>query len=137
MTRSTIAARNGAIFDVLLELYDYDTAAISATTNGSAVAFVADKYLNYRAVIDSAAYTGFAAGTAQWTIAIAVATTSGGTYTTVQDIVLPGTAGRFEIGLSAQAAAQANSDPNFIRVTATKTGSPGNLSFGCFLTEAL
>jgi hypothetical protein len=135
MPRSTIANRVGKVFDKNLELYDIATAAISATTNGTPLAIDATRYLDYDVVINPVAYTGFVAGTAQWSISIAAATTVGGTYNTVGTIVLDGTATQRFIALSGVMIGGVTPLTQFLRVTATKTGTPGNLQFGAFLSD--
>lgn len=135
MPRSTIANRVGKIFDKNLELYDIATAAISATTNGTPLAIDATRVLDYDLAINPMAYTGYVAGTAQWSISIGAATTVGGTYNTVGSIVLDGTAAQRFIALSGAMINGVTPGAQFLRVTATKTGTPGNLQFGAFLTD--
>jgi hypothetical protein len=135
MPRSTIANRVGKLFDKSLELYDIATAAISATTNGTPLATDATKILDYDLAINPVAYTGYVAGTAQWAISIAAATTVGGTYNTVASVVLDGTATQRFIALSGAFVNGVTPGALFLRVIATKTGTPGNLQFGAFLTD--
>jgi hypothetical protein len=135
MPRSTLTNRVGKTFDKSLELYDPAAAAISATTNGTALFLDATKILDYDLVINPVAYTGFAAGTAQWAISIAASTTLGGTYNTVASIVLDGTAAQRFIALSGVMVGGVTAGAQYVRVTATKTGTPGNLQFGAFLAD--
>jgi hypothetical protein len=135
MPRSTIANRVGKAFDKSLELYDIATAAISATTNGTPLLIDATKLLEYGLAVNPVAYTGYAAGTAQWSISIAASTTVGGTYNTVGTIVLDGTATQRFIALSGVMVGGVTPAAMYLRVTATKTGSPGNLQFGAFLID--
>lgn len=136
MPRSTIANRRDMAFDANLELRDYDAAAISATTNGTAILAYPIQSMEFRAIVDVAAYTSYSAGSAEWTISIGVAATSGGSYTTVGSVTPVGTAARFTIPLSGSHVEGLLSTAKYIRVTATKTGSPGNLTYGCFLAPA-
>ena len=133
MTRSTIANRVGKIFDKDLELYDLATAAISATTNGTPRAIDATDIIEYDVVVNPVAYTGFVAGTAQWSISVGAAATVGGTYNPVASIVLDGTATQRVIALSGAMISSITPQAKFLRVTATKTGTPGILQFGAFL----
>ena len=135
MPRSTIANRVGKIFDKSLELYDPATAAISATTNGTPIAFPATLSLDYDLVINPKAYTSFVTGTASWSISVAASTALGGTYTTIGTIELNGTAATRFIALSGMMINGIVPGAAFLRVTATKTGTPGTLQFGAFLTE--
>lgn len=138
MPVSTIANRSHRQFDKALELRAYDAAALSATTAGTAIALPASKYDAFKVVVDVAAYTSYAAGTAEWAIAVQVATTSGGTYSTLISVVPIGVVRSYDIPLSGEFADQVLSGAAWIRVNATKTGSPGNLTYGAYIapTEA-
>ncbi|HYX14763.1 MAG TPA: hypothetical protein VE944_10420 [Nostoc sp.] len=136
MPRSTIGNRRSIIFDKALELRDFASAAISASTTESAIAIPATKLKAYKCVIDVAAHTGYVATTAQWDITIEAALTSGGTYKTVGTVTSSGAANRFDVPLSGEWIDDIVPDAYSIRVRATKTGSPGNLSYGAFLTTS-
>ncbi|MFK0735597.1 MAG: hypothetical protein ACFKPT_02555 [Gloeotrichia echinulata GP01] len=134
MPRSTIANRRAIWFDKATELRDYSAAAISASTTESAIAIPATKLENYKAVVDVAAHTGYTATTAQWDITIEAALTSGGTYKPVGTFTATGVAIRFDVPLSGEWVDDIVADAAYIRVKAVKTGSPGNLTYGAFLT---
>lgn len=135
MPASTIANRHARFFDKSLELRARSASPISATTAETGIALPAAKYDAFKVVLDVAAYTSFAAGTAQWAIAVEVATTLGGTYSPVTVSVVPnGTAATYDIPLSGEFADQILSGAAFIRVNATKTGSPGNLTYGAYIS---
>ncbi|WP_414755539.1 hypothetical protein [Anabaena sp. CCY 9910] len=132
MPRSTIANRRSHQFDKNLELRDYTAAAISATTAGSAIALDATKLVNYKCVVDVAAYSSYSAGTAQWTISVE-ASADNSTFAPVGSITPAGTAGKFDIPLSGEWVQDLVASAAYIRVRAVKTGSPGNLTYGAFL----
>jgi hypothetical protein len=133
MPRSTIANRRAIHFDKSLELRDYASATISASTTESAIAIPATKLETYKAVVDVAAYTGYVSTSAQWDITIEAALTSGGTYKTVGTFTATGVANRFDVPLSGEWVDDIVADAAYIRVKAVKTGSPGNLTYGAFL----
>lgn len=134
---STIAdRRRRGTFDKELELRDQSAAAISATTSETGIQFYPRKHEAFKVVIVSSAYTSYSAGAAEWTITVEVSDVVGGTYTvvgTLSPAALAGAAGEAEIVLGGGQVATVDADADFIRVTATKTGSPGNLSYGAFI----
>ncbi|MBD2488998.1 hypothetical protein [Aulosira sp. FACHB-615] len=133
MPRSTIANRRATIFDKALELRDYTAAAISATTAGTAISLQATKLKSYKCVVDVAAHTGFVATSAQWDITVE-ASTDNSTFKPVGTVTPQGTQNRFDLPLSGEWVEDIVSGALYVRVKATKTGSPGNLTYGAFLT---
>jgi hypothetical protein len=137
MPRSTIGNRRSAMFDKALELRDYNAAAaVSATTAETAIAFDGTKFMDFKAVVNVAAHTGFVATSAQWEIVIEVSATSSGTYTKVGSAIPSGTAANLDIPLSGQWIEDLLSTAAYIRARAVKTGSPGNLTYGVHLTTS-
>lgn len=134
---STIAdRRRRGPFDKELELRDQSATAITATTSGTGIQFYPRKHEAFKVVLAVGAYTGYSAGTAEWTITVEVSNLVGGTYTVVGTLApatLAGAAGETEIVLGGGQIASLDADADFIRVTATKTGSPGALSYGAFI----
>jgi hypothetical protein len=135
MPRSTIANRVGQIHDGLLALYSIAGAAISATTTGASIQFDATKLIDYDMIVSQLAVTGFVAGTAYWSVAIQAATTQGGTYTTISSVDLGATQGKKFLPLNGMQVNGLVPGATWLRVVATKVGTPGNLQFGAFLTE--
>lgn len=136
MPRSTIADRVERIFDKDLMLRDYAAAALSATGSSTAINFEVRKQKLYKVTLNIAAYTGtFAAGTLQWRISVEVSDLVGGTFTEVGGFVPTGVATQVDIPLSRVLINTLDDDADWIRVTATKTGAPGNLTYGAFLTK--
>jgi hypothetical protein len=134
MPRSTIANRRARPFDKDLQLRDYAAAAISATTAGTAIEFAVTKMMNYTCQVTVAAYTGYTAGTATWEIAIEASTAQGGTYVEVGKCSPVGVNASFDIPLSGAWIQDKVADAQWVRVRAIKTGSPGNLTYGAYLT---
>jgi hypothetical protein len=136
MSRSSIGNRRAITFDKELELRSIKLAAISATTNQTAIAFPATKQLDFKAVIQVATHTGYVAGTAEWTIEVQ-ASADNATFKRVGNPVTPaGSIVNFEIALSGRSIENIVPDAAYVRVIATKTGSPGNLTYGAFLTTS-
>jgi hypothetical protein len=140
-TFSTIADRRvRGTYDAALELRDYAAAALSATTSSTGIAFVSRKIEAFKVCLSFAAYTSYSAGSAEWTIDIEVAATVGGSYTKVATLLpatFAGVAGETEFVIGGDEVADRLSTAEFIRVTATKTGSPGTLTFGAWIVPSL
>ncbi|MDJ0677595.1 MAG: hypothetical protein QNJ36_19800 [Calothrix sp. MO_167.B42] len=135
MPRSTIADRRAYLFDKELELRSIEVGAVAATASESPIQFPATKQMAYKAVVDIAAHTGYVAGTAQWEVSVEVATTSSGTYSKVGSCIPNGEQNRFDIPLSGEWVQDILAGAAYVRVTATKTGSPGDLNYGAYLTK--
>jgi len=135
MARSSIASRRQQHYDALLALRDPAATAISATTSETGVSFASTLQQAYKALITVFAYTGYVVSTAVWVITIEVATTQGGSYSTIATYTTLGTAAEIEVPLSGLQIQQILSGALWMRVTATKTGSPGSLSYGAFLSK--
>lgn len=140
MARSTIANRRAILLDASLILRDFTLGiAISATTAETAINNTnAAELRYYKAVVDVAAYTGYIAGTAQWTITIE-ASADNVTFVPVGTVTPTGAAGRFQVPLSGEWVEKnlpnaSYPNINYLRAKATKTGTPGNLNYGAFLT---
>ena len=127
--------RRYGTYDAETELRDKASAAISATTSETGIEHPVRELDLYKAIIVFDAFTGYVATTAEWRVQVEVSDIVGGTYTAVSDaIALVGSgSGRVEIPLSGGLIEYLDADSNFIRVTATKVGSPGDLTYGAFL----
>lgn len=133
MPRSTLPNRRAIEFDKELELRPYENAAISATTSSLGLAFPGTKQMYFKAIINLAAHTGYVATTAQWSITIEFSVDNA-TFKQVGNAIVPtGIANQLEIALSGAAVEDIVPDAAYVRVTATKTGTPGALTFGAFL----
>lgn len=135
MPRSTIGDRRTSMFDKATELRNYSAAAVAANASETGIALPASKYGSIRAVVNAAAYTSYVATTAQWTIEIQAATTLNGTYTTVGSVVLTGVQQEFDLPLSGEYIEQRVPGAKFIRANAVKTGTPGALTYGAYLSN--
>lgn len=135
---STIANRRGrGAYDEALELRDYAAAALSATGSGTGILFYPRAQESFKVALSVAAYTSYSDGSAEWTITVEVSDAIGGTYTQVGPSFIPvGDAIEYEIPLSGALVEDIDADADYIRVTATKTGSPGNLTYAAWIVPA-
>jgi hypothetical protein len=136
MPLPNLADRRAYWFDKALELRDYGAAALSATGSETGVEFAVRDFDVAKVVIDHGPVTGtLTAGTNFWVITVAISDVVGGTYTTIATTgELTAAASRIELPISGLLAAYKDADAAFIRVTATKGGTIGNLTYGAFLT---
>jgi len=132
---STIAdRRRRGTYDKEVELRAYTATAISATTSSTGIAFPVRKTADYKVCYSIGAYSSYSDGVNEWNITVEVSDAVGGSYTQVGTTISPvGTALEGEIPLTADYVAGIDADSAYIRVTATKTGSPGNLTYGAWL----
>ena len=132
---STIAdRRRRGTYDKEVELRAYTATAITATTSSTGIAFPVRKTAEYKVCYSIAAYSSYSVGVNEWNIKVEVSDLVGGTYTQVGTVIAPlGTALEGEIPLTGDYVTGIDSDSAFIRVTATKTGSPGSLTYGAWL----
>ncbi|MBD1995161.1 hypothetical protein H6G00_00775 [Leptolyngbya sp. FACHB-541] len=132
MSRSTIANRRSAQFDKELELRDYSKVALAASAPEAAIAFPATKQMTYRCIVNVGSHTGYVAGTAQWNIAVE-ASADNVSFKPVGSVATTGAIAGLEIALSGSSVESVVPNAAYIRVTATKVGAPGNLTYGAFL----
>ena len=135
MPTSTIANRRFQSFDKLTELRDNTLPAVAADQFELGVPLVAFAFDEFKCVVENDVYTGYAAGTVQWTATIEAATAMGGTYKAVGTAVMDGSKSSIaEIALSGQSIEQVVPGAKFVRIRATKLGSAGALTYGAFLS---
>lgn len=120
-------------FDKLTELRAYSAAAISATTAGTAIAFdIPDQY-EFKAVLNHAAISSVVATSAEWVVTLEVSPDNS-TFTAIRSWTLTGTASQFETPVSGIEINAKVANATHIRAKATKTGTPGTLTYGLILT---
>lgn len=134
MPISTLGNRRSDTFDANLELRSYSAAAISATTAGTAIDLMGAAMNEFKCAIIMGAYTSYAAGTAEWTFSVEVATTTS-FVEIAQFTPKSGAAQQIDIPLAGYLVDDAVPTAAKIRVVATKTGTPGNLTYGAFLAR--
>lgn len=134
MPLSTTGDRRKNLLDKLLELRDYSATALAATTNGTPVTIDATKIIAYEAVCKVAAYTGYVDPTAQWDLKVQVSADNVTYVDASVAYVLDGTEQKVRFALSGAAVNDLAADALYVRTVATKTGAPGDLTYGAFLS---
>lgn len=119
-------------FDKSLELYNYDTAAVSADTNGSALTFAATKQKDYKAVVFHDALTSID-GSNYWTVNVQ-ASADNSTWVTVGTIQLGAAKAFYDVPLNGEFVGQKVASAAYLRAQLDETGAPGSLKVGVFLT---
>ena len=91
-----------------------------------------------KVIIDHGAITGtLTAGTNFWTVTVEISDVVGGTYTPIVSTgELTAAKSQIELPISGLLVAYKDADAAFIRVTATKGGTIGNLSYGAYIVPA-
>jgi hypothetical protein len=119
-------------FDKALELYDYATAAVAATTIGTALSLAATKLESYKAVVFYDTLTGVDSSNF-WTVTVQ-ASADNSTWKTVGTIQLAATKTTYDVPLSGEFVDENVPSAVYLRSVLTKTGTAGNLKAGVFLT---
>lgn len=126
--------RRAYLRDSALELLS--VSAVSSTQTGSEVTFDASSIYFGKVVIASGGYSSYTAGTAEWTVEFKAATAAGGTFVTVESIVLPATAKTVEVPFSGPEVTQRlGGRAAVVKGVLTKTGTPGTATAVVYLAE--
>ena len=134
MSASTIANRRYDLLDSLQVLRDSTAAAISATTAETGLLGNFDSLLDYKVVVQTSAYTSYTVSTAVWVVTVEASTDLAFTSPiTLFTLTTDGTALTRQFPLNGQYITQLG-DPGYLRVKATKTGSPGNFDYFAHLS---
>ncbi|NEQ64532.1 MAG: hypothetical protein F6K21_03320 [Symploca sp. SIO2D2] len=132
---STIADRRKCgTLDALLMMRDPADGAISATTSTTAIEFNSRKVDHFRGILTHQAIASVTPGTAEWTVAIEVSDTQTGTFTEIASQILGADATEYEFGFTGAEIEDQAPTAAWMRLTATKAGGVGDLSFGGWLT---
>ncbi len=115
------------------ELRAKDSPAISATTSETAIALDVPEQCSLRFVLDYDAISSVTPGTAEWAVSLEVSADNS-TFVTVRTFTLGAATMTYESAVTGTEMSQMVANATHIRVTATKTGSPGDLTYGAFLT---
>jgi hypothetical protein len=138
MPFSTIADRQASHYDMLTVVRPMTAAAVAATTSETAIAFPITKVENCVMVLQLQAVTGFVAGTATWSFDVEVATALAGPFTKVGTVTpASGAAQDLMVPVLGYAVSKLLPNASFVRVSATKTGTVGNLSYAAYLSPDL
>lgn len=132
-----MADRRAYHFDKNLELRDIAAAALSATGSSTGIAFPIRDIDLAKVVINHPAITGTINGSNNWVIAVQVSDAVAGTYVTIATTaILTAAPEQIELPISGAQVTNLLPNANFVRVTATKTGTIGNLSYGAFISPS-
>ena len=105
----------------------------SAPTNGTSKAFDGSAVDVAKLVVNSAGYTSYSAGSAEWVVSLK-ASKDNSTFVELNSVTFPATAGVTEIPFSgAEAEEKLGGRATHIKADLTKTGSPGNASGSIYL----
>jgi hypothetical protein len=135
MPISTLPNRRAFHFDKQMELRDGTASAVAATTSETAIAFTAVAFDVFKVIVYPTAFSAYVAGSAEWTISVEAGLTLGGAFTVIDSVKPNGTTPKtLEMALSGGEIEQAVPGAKYLRVTATKTGTPGSLIYGAFVS---
>ena len=139
MPLPNLADRRAYHFDGDLELRDYDAAALSATASETGKNFEIRAVDTVKVVVHHAAIGGTVDGSNFWTVSVQVSDLVGGTYTEVASTgALTAAAATIELPISGVDVTRLDADADWVRVTATETGTTaGNLTYGAYITPAM
>ena len=124
------------LLDADTVLRDIDAAAISSSTSETAITTVnprSDGVLKVRVI--APAYGSYSAGSAYWSVKLEVSDVAGGSFTAVTpDVEIDGDNGAdFLLTFDQTLAEYLDDDCAVLRVTATKTSTPDDLSYGAYV----
>ena len=136
--RSTLPrSSNRAQIDALTTLRAFDAAAIAVTTIGTPIEYPLTAEESIKVIVNQGAYSGYVAGTAQWTISFQASATLAGTYTEIRSILPFVAAGLLNSGqelfISGEQTNKIVPNARFLRAVATLTGAAGALTYGAYL----
>ena len=110
-------------------------AALSATGSTTGIPNPVIEGMYFKVRINHSAITGVD-GSNYWTLTVEVSDVVGGTYTTVsKSLTLGATAATIDVPLFGPDIERLDADADYIRITATKTGTPGNLTYNAVVNE--
>jgi len=105
----------------------------SATVNGTSKTFDASNVDTAKLVVNSAGYTSYSAGSAEWVVSLK-ASDDNSTFVEINSVTFPATASVTEIAFSgAEVTEKVGGRATHIKADLTKTGSPGNATGSIYL----
>ncbi len=126
-----VADRRAYLRDSELELSAPSGA--SATASGTSKAFDGSAVDVAKLVVNSAGYTSYSAGTAEWVVSLK-ASDDNSTFVEINSVTFPATASVTEIAFSgAEVTEKVGGRATHIKADLTKTGSPGNATGSIYL----
>ena len=126
-----VADRRAYLRDSELELSAPSGA--SATANGTSKAFDGSAVDVAKLVVNSAGYTSYSAGTAEWVVSLK-ASKDNSTFVEINSVTFPATASVTEIAFSgAEVTEKIGGSATHIKADLSKTGSPGTATGSVYL----
>ena len=111
-------------FDSLGLIVEGEAVSVTASCTGANIVGLNIGDASYVAVVNASATTGTVDGSNYYSLQVEVSDLVAGTYVAVGNpIVLPATAGGYQVGFTAEQIETLVTDAAFFRVTATKVGT--------------
>ena len=123
--------------DELAKLRDIEAAALAATTSETGVELALTTDGACKCLIQYQGYSGYTAGSAEWEISLEVSDLVGGTYVSVGSVALDAGPGNREIAFTGKQVEDLLPDAAFARVTATKVGAAGDLTYAAYVIPVM
>ena len=124
-------------YDTLGLIVASEVVGATATCTGANIVGLNVGSKSYVAVINTSVTTGTVDGSNYYTVQLVAGATLGGTYYPVGNaIVLPATAGQYQIGFTSEQLEQIVTGGEFFAVTVTKTGTTATaVTYTAFISE--
>lgn len=124
-------------FDELGLIAEDEAVSVTASCTGVAISGLNIGSDSAMAVINTSVTTGTVDGSNYYTLQLETSDAVAGTYVAVGNaIVLPATAGQYQVGFTTEQLAGLEADAGFFRVTATKTGTTATaVTYTAFLSK--
>ena len=111
-------------FDILGLIAEDEAVSVTASCTGANIDGLALGSASYVVVVDTTVTTGTVDGSNYYTLQVEVSDAVGGTYVSIGNgLVLPATAGQYQVGFTAEQLEGLTASADYFRVTATKTGT--------------
>lgn len=125
------------IVDELAVLAEDVAVTATASTTGVNIVGLNVGTVEYVALVNTSATTGTVDGSNYYTVAIEASDAVGGTYVQIgKSIVLPATAGKYQIAFTSEELNRLVPDADYFRVTITKTGTTAtNVVITAFISK--
>lgn len=134
MPISTIGDRRKQTLDKLLELRAYTATPLAATASTAGLELDLTTQMAYEVICGVGAYTGNDPGIAEWSLSVSVSDDNS-TWVVFSNVaVLTGVAKEHRFALTGAAVQDVVPGAAYIRVNATETGAPGDLTYGAYIS---
>jgi hypothetical protein len=134
MPISTIGDRRKQTLDKLLELRAYTATPLTATTSTAGLELDLTTQMAYEVIAGVGAYDDYDAGVDQWSLSVSVSADNSAWVVFSNVAVLTGEAKEHRFALTGAAVNDVVPGAKYIRVNAIKTGSPGALTYGAYIS---